>query len=115
MFSIDFRVDFKEPNGLDKEGLMQHNVAFQLMKLSQFWTSLYNIQIVREISPDKSSKIVKYVFPDEQTYDNFLAHANDNGVDVVSLFYNYQAEVQALGGTLTSNIFDVLGGKLAPT
>lgn len=113
MFSIDTTITFNEPNGLDKEGQIQHNVAFQLMRLAQFWTSLYHIQITREVNSDNSVKVIRYTFPSEAAYDDFLAHSSDNGVDIQSLFNSYKTEIEALGGTLSSNIFDVLNGRLA--
>lgn len=115
MFVIEFTLDFKEPNGLEKEGHMQHNVAFQLMRLAQFWTSLFNIQITKEVNEDNSIKITRYTFPDQASYDDFLAHSGDNGVDLTSLFNNYKTEVEALGGTISSNIDSIFGGALRAT
>jgi hypothetical protein len=106
MIKIRFTLDFKEPNGLDKEAQLQHNVAFQLMKLSQFWTSLYNITIDRTFNDDRSIKHVEYSIPSAETQDEFLAHALDNGVDIYDLFQQYKAAVETLGGELSYTITD---------
>lgn len=106
MIKIHFTLDFKEPNGIDKEAQLQHHVAFQLMKLSQFWTSLYSITIDRIVNDDRSVKNVIYSIPTTEHQDQFLKHALDNGVDIYDLFQQYKAAVETLGGELYYTISD---------
>lgn len=107
MIIIRFTLDFKEPNGIDKEAQLQHDVLFQLMRLSQFWTSLYDITINREINEDRSAKVVTYTIPSTETRTEFEAHALENGVDIYDLVTRYTAAVAAIGGELTYTIEDV--------
>ena len=99
MVTLQITVTFPEPNGLAKELTLQHTVVFQLTRLAMFWGSQHGVSLNRTINDDNSQKVITFTCDSVETYNAFMSHTADNGVDMKELIQEYKAEMESLGAT----------------
>ncbi len=73
----------------------------QMIQLVKFWATQHNITILQPVMDNDLGKVVwEFQIPDQATWDDVLAHSNDNGIDVFDLGSQLRTFMESIGGTL---------------
>lgn len=99
MITLKYIASFTSAQDLDKMAQRPPELL-QMIQLVYFWATQHNI-VVEPVIVDSENFKITYTFniPDQTTWDNIIAHANDNGIDIFDLGDQTQAFVEANGGT----------------
>jgi len=99
MITLKFIATFPNPADIAKMADRPPELI-QLVQLVHFWAQQHNVTILPPAVDAAAGRIVyEFSIPDQATWDNIVAHSNDNGIDVFDLGAQNRAFIESLGGT----------------
>lgn len=99
MIKLKFIATFAQPEDLVKINDRPAELV-QMIQLVKFWATQYGVTVLPPVTDQAAGTIVwEFDIPDQATWDNILAHANDNSIDIFDLGAGLRTFMESIGGT----------------